>query len=666
MNAVTKIKPHLAAISAPDAIRKLPGWLIWRYEHIDGEAKPRKVPYYAAGGKRHGVQGRPEDRQSLVTFEAAKAAAARRGFDGIGLALLADFGIVVADFDHCNGPAGLDATVERVTAETYTEYSPSGQGVHAFYVGNLGNNKSHDGPFGFEVFSSKGFVTYTGNAIPSLVGDVPGVAEVPESLLNLCAARFGRRREAEADDDWLNGVEQPVGLNEAQIREMLDALDPDMGHAQWLNVGMALHHETAGEGFHHWDAWSAKGTKYPGEDALRKRWDSLGRDETRRQVTARSLIKMAQEAGAYISAEVASAAEFDAVASAAEFAESPVAQGEAPKTKYKVVSGLDFSQGQPPSWLVKGVLPQADLVVVYGESGSGKSFAVLDVCMAIARGLPWRGHRTKQGGVVYIAAEGGGGFRKRLAAYAQHHAIDLGAVPFGVIHAAPNLLDKADALDVAKSILAWGRPAVVVVDTLAQSTPGANENAGEDMGKALKHCNGIHRATGAVVVLVHHSGKDKAKGARGWSGLRAAADAEIEVIRATTGRALKVTKQKDGEDGAEFGFDLQVVQVGIDEDGDPIDSCVVIEAEVPVTEGVVAGRKLGRWERAVLAVLNSWGQKAGIEPDALIDEVIQRDGPAEPGKRDQRRKNIRRAINQLITDGDSAISAEDDGTLTVH
>ena len=85
-----------------------------------------------------------------------------------------------------------------------------------------------------------------------------------------------------------------------------------------------------------------------------------------------------------------------------------------------------------------------------------------------------------------------------------------------------------------------------------------------------------------MVLLIHHSGKNAAMGARGWSGLRAACDAEIEVVREATGRYMRLTKSKDGEDGLEWGFDLKVVQVGVDDDGDPITSCVVVDAELPV------------------------------------------------------------------------------------
>lgn len=100
MTAVKKLNAHLTSIQAPAEIASRPIWLIWRFETVAGETKPRKVSYYATGGRRYGVQGRPEDRQKMVTLEAARAAAARRGFDGVGLAPM-DGDFTVMDFDDC-------------------------------------------------------------------------------------------------------------------------------------------------------------------------------------------------------------------------------------------------------------------------------------------------------------------------------------------------------------------------------------------------------------------------------------------------------------------------------------------------------------------------------------------------------------------------------------
>jgi hypothetical protein len=235
-----------------------------------------------------------------------------------------------------------------------------------------------------------------------------------------------------------------------------------------------------------------------------------------------------------------------------------------------------------------------------------------------------------------------------------------------VLNGAPNLLEVKDAVDLVVGVEAAGGADVIVVDTLAQTMPGGNENAGEDMGKALAHCRRIHQRTGALVILIHHSGKDAAKGARGWSGLRAAADAEIEVLRdeATGQRSLRLSKNKDGEDGLQWGFELQIVQLGVDEDLDPITSCVVAEAELKASQG---GKPMGPVETVVHAVVMEMAesQNSGIEVGPVIAEAIKRLPEPVDGKRDTRRQRIRRAIETLSAGDQAPFWLQDDGTIDV-
>lgn len=658
MTNVHRITPHLRDVEAPAAIRDLPAWVIWRFEDHPNGGKPRKVPYYANGGKRHGEQGAPRDVANLVTFDAAKVAAARRGYDGVGFATLPQFGICALDFDNCIADGKIHPEVEALLVDTYAEFSPSGQGIRLFFKGDLGNGKAlRDGPYGMECFSSRGFVTFTGNTLEltELLGNADTVAPLNDGVRQLHTDRFARSKPEPIEAP--PSATEPMWLTEPQIEELLAKLDPDMSHDDWLHVGMGLHHETLGQesGFDYWDEWSAKGSKYPGRDTLRQRWDSFGRHNDR-TVTIRTAMKLA---GMNLNTP-ASAEEFEALVDDVQEMDTTA---QPPRFVFEPVHAFSSTTALP--WIIKGVLPKAGLGVVYGASGSGKSFAVLDMGMAIARGAEWRGKKVKQGRVAYIAAEGADGFRKRLAAYAQHNQVDLATVPMTVLNAAPNLLEKQDAVDVAKGIRASGGADLIVVDTFAQTTPGANENAGEDVGKALGYCRRIHEVTGAMVLLIHHSGKDATKGARGWSGLRAAADAEIEVVRTDQGRALRLTKSKDGEDGLEWGFDLEVVQLGVDEDLDPITSCVVVEASVPV--GGVAARKLGPVEKVLNDVIQEFAlaQTEGIEVGPVLAEAVKRmEAPAD-GKRDTRKQRARRALEALCAGDDAPYWIGDDGCITV-
>lgn len=320
-------------------------------------------------------------------------------------------------------------------------------------------------------------------------------------------------------------------------------------------------------------------------------------------------------------------------------------------TRFKVQRAEEFSSGKPMDWIVRGVLPRAELCVIYGESGSGKSFLALDLAAAITRGLKWRNRRTVAGRVVYVCAEGAGGFKARLRAYAAGHSCELQTLP-AVVPDTPNLLDAKDAAALAHGILQWGAPDVVVIDTLSATTPGGNENSGEDMGRVLSHCKFIHKKTGALIVLIHHSGKDATKGARGWSGLRAAADAEIEITRNGDYRAATVTKMKDGGDGENWPFKLQIVRLGVDADGEEESSCIIEHTEERDPNGNAKQKPGGAVQIILYKVLGELCAGGGaVEWDTLRAEATERLGAPAEGERDRRSSLLAQARGGLVARG---------------
>ena len=232
-----------------------------------------------------------------------------------------------------------------------------------------------------------------------------------------------------------------------------------------------------------------------------------------------------------------------------------------------------------------------------------------------------------------------------------------------VITAAPNFLDTDDISEVIAEIKNIGSPAMIVVDTLAQVSPGANENTSEDMGRVLSNIRLLHEATGAMILLVHHAGKDLSKGSRGWSGLKAAADVQIEVLRYDGGdREIVIEKMKDGEDGLRWGFKLEVIELGIDMDGDIVTSCVAIEAEVSGNKADPGERKglkrRGHMENHVLEMMALFGERSVVPALELIDKAAEALPAPEPGKRDIRRQSVTRAINSLSREKDGPLRME--------
>jgi len=237
--------------------------------------------------------------------------------------------------------------------------------------------------------------------------------------------------------------------------------------------------------------------------------------------------------------------------------------------------------------IVAGLLDRAAMSVVYGASNSGKTFFTLDLSASIALDREWRGRKVRHGAVVYIAAEGGLGIEERLTAYRLHHNVQAAGVPLFII---PEPIDlcKSDAdvtLLLQRLAALPSDPAIelIVIDTLSRALAGGNENAADDMGAFVKHCDRLRAESRAHVLTIHHSGKDEGRGARGHSLLRAAADTEIEVTKSELSgvATAEVVKQRDRLGGDKFSFKLEPLEIGQDEDGATITSCIVVATDKP-------------------------------------------------------------------------------------
>jgi len=237
-------------------------------------------------------------------------------------------------------------------------------------------------------------------------------------------------------------------------------------------------------------------------------------------------------------------------------------------------------------YLVKGLLTASTMSCVYGEPGCGKSFLALDIAARIALGWEWHQCRVRRAGVVYIAGEGSRGITNRIEAFKRRFAANIGDVPFEVVSSTLDLRrengDRQQLVELVNSLKLSERPGLIVVDTLSRAFGGGDENSSADMTGFVANCDWVRDRTGCHVMLVHHSGKDKSKGGRGHSSLLGAVDTELEITRADDGlRTLRVTKQRDGVDGQTFAFRLEPVELGTDQDGDPVTSCVVVPADAP-------------------------------------------------------------------------------------
>lgn len=262
--------------------------------------------------------------------------------------------------------------------------------------------------------------------------------------------------------------------------------------------------------------------------------------------------------------------------------------------------------------LIEGTIGRIAMVVLYGDSNSGKTFLAVEMGHAVALGQDWLGRRTSQGLVLYLATEAAESVRMRVRARRRHTGEP--APGLVVVTSPVNFFDGVADVSAVISLVdaieteLQGKVVLIVADTLARISAGANENNGQDMGVVLKHADALRLATGATFLWVHHTGKDAAKGMRGWSGMRAAIDTEIEVTadEATGLRSAEITKQRDlpGK-GDRIGFRLLPVPMGVNRWGTERTSCVVAASDAP--EKRARGRRVSEIAGAITELLTQHG-----------------------------------------------------------
>lgn len=260
--------------------------------------------------------------------------------------------------------------------------------------------------------------------------------------------------------------------------------------------------------------------------------------------------------------------------------------------------------------LVDGILDFNSFGLLVGESNVGKTFVALDLALSIARGRPWFGKKVEQGVVLYIAAEGGGNIKKRIAAYRQENDLANSSVPFLLAYGSVDLLDPTQSLpDIIKAThdaeKIFGAPIhLVVIDTLNRSLSGGDENSSTDMGTFVKNIDILRQSTSAAIFVVHHTGKDKKKGARGHSLLKAALDTELSLTKNRQSFTITVTKQRDYEAIEPMSFNLKSVELPVGNADKIVTSCV-LQSLFSTSEPNAQKTELNRVPLNALGVLKS-------------------------------------------------------------
>lgn len=248
---------------------------------------------------------------------------------------------------------------------------------------------------------------------------------------------------------------------------------------------------------------------------------------------------------------------------------------------YPLLSEADLMALPDPKWLIDYLITEKSLSVLYGPPGSGKSFIALSMAKSIQTGVDFLGYPVRHPcPVLYVAAEDIHGFRTRIRAWKQHHQAPPADHEIKFLGQSVILNEPSNLSRIVRAIEEV-QAGFVILDTFARCTPGVDENSAKDMGKVVQVIDEIRSKTDVGVLLVHHSGKDIGRGARGSNALLGAVDTEIQC---DDGR-LKITKQKSATEEGPIWFQLEPVGDSVvpvsrrfDDAGDSAKRDVVLQA----------------------------------------------------------------------------------------
>lgn len=526
----------------PAEITHMAQWVAWNAEYRPDQSKPwTKVPMSCF---------RRDNRASSTrSYGWGYAAAAHKasqmwGYDGVGFVLTPTDDVCAIDLDNCRDPR--DGTLTDWAREaihrfdTYTESSPSGTGVRIICRGTLpGRGRKHNGR---EIYDRGRFVSMTGHPIGK-----PRPVQNRQDAIDWFLSTFPAPTDAatSVDLDDLDGVPE---LTSEEDEITIEVRQSPKGQKLW-----------AGQWEGDYDSQSsadlalcsliAKRTADPATiDKLfrnsglyRGKWEE--RADYRERTIGLALADREEQPTAKKLAERFPDRE------PLPKADAPPAE---PARKLRGYKLADLFAMPDPTWLVKRHLHKETLSVLVGEPGAGKSFYALDMALSVASGRPFLGcYDVAAGDVLYVAGEGQAGMRRRAMAWIAKKG--GGTVPdrFTLIPRRVDLSNpEAEGIDGLQEVISrdMGRPpALVVIDTMARSF-GGEENSAKDVGGFVAVCDHIREKTGAAVLVVHHTGKDASRGARGSTALLGAADSMFVVEKTNGGILVKNTKQKDAEE----------------------------------------------------------------------------------------------------------------------
>ena len=515
MNAITeRCRSNFKPQNISAELKSLKGWVVWKARERTNPKLDKfdKVPFYPSGQLRKGTQGSEQDKTQLGTFEdALNIFKENECYAGLGLAMLPDWGLVAFDGDGCLNETGeIDADVEGLTSGTYTEVSPSGKGIRAFYKGTHPTTRKN----GREIYSVTQFVTVTGDVI-----DDTKTLRSLEDVRPLLEKMFAQPIVTKTN--IAPALAKGNGPLLEDLRAALEFINPDP-HDEWVATGMALKTvplETHANELYH--EWSAKSDKYS-YAVCQAKWESF-----RPTITSyRNIFKKAQGFGWVNPASGRYEFDFSGL-----FGKVDCEAGEiGPLLKTVSVADVITNPSPPPEFVWSDYIPCGVVTMLGAHGGTGKSTIALMLAVCSAIGRPLFGAEVKPCKVLFVSLEDSGTIpRHRLANICKLWNID----PLALVDRLrivdgteyPELFSAegrgagkiTETYKEMRAIIQTERIGLVIVDN-ASDAYGGDEIQRRQVRAFIRALGVVIRPTNAGCLLLAHVDKNTSKARKAESG----------------------------------------------------------------------------------------------------------------------------------------------------
>jgi hypothetical protein len=705
---------------ALERLKGLPRWVVWKWAWKEGAGPDKagkwdKPPFQARNPSRFAQSNNPK---TWGSFTQACAAVAAGKADGIGFMLLGA-PIAALDLDNCFDPstAWIDPTAQGLIdrANSYCEVTVSGTGFRIIGTGSdryMHTKKAVNGSrMSVEAYRNCArYITVSGEAKPifrphnisiteSIVGvghhlELPPLNDIDLLIDDVVAELSGQQQDfvynkrSDVHDDpppndpphkGGNGADDQGGnatLNDDEppaddetLALMEAQLDPDL--RELIQDGVPIEQDRSKK-FHHCVGWLRdKGWEIADIIALLQKYpDGIASKYAKKK-------RIATEARRVFNKPNKSKDEDET--------ETADKTSDTKSAKKSTLIYFDDAICEEISkeWIIKDVIAKDETSSWIGPPKGSKSALVTDLCVNVAAGIDWRGYKNKHRcGVVYFALERGKLVTRRLRAYAQRD--DLESLPIAIKKGIIDLKNPKCVAEIVATIreaevyftdralaLHDANPndrllprdvGVIVFDTFGKgiAVSGGEEDKAKDQNMVFANLRRVQEQTGVHIALIHHTGKDESRGARGSNAHTGDVDVLFQITSGKTIKTITITDANDQPTGALTKFEMEVIKIGTDKDGDDITTAIV-DAEIEYgdrDEEKDLSPQQARAMECLINTINDVGKPAPVSSEypRTIGKVVTieqwketcRRGSLTAGDEDAFRMAFKRAFEGLI------------------